>query len=87
MADALVNKLLAPPTKSLREAAAEDDWTTINTALQLFDPDFGGEDGPPAFVSELLDEEAGELPTGVSTDIPDEIAEQIPDDVAAQTDD
>ncbi|MFC7214451.1 glutamyl-tRNA reductase [Saliphagus sp. GCM10025334] len=41
MADALVGQLLAPPTKSLREAAAEDDWATINTALQLFDPDFG----------------------------------------------
>ncbi|WP_137289202.1 glutamyl-tRNA reductase [Natronorubrum halophilum] len=48
MADALVNQLLAPPTKSLREAAAEDDWSTINTALQLFDPDFGGDDGPMA---------------------------------------
>jgi len=87
MADALVNKLLAPPTKSLREAAAEDDWTTINTALQLFDPDFGGEDGPPAFVSEMLEGEGGELPTGVSADIPEELAEEIPDDVAAQTDD
>ncbi|THE64570.1 glutamyl-tRNA reductase [Salinadaptatus halalkaliphilus] len=40
MADALVNQLLAPPTKSLREAAAEDDWSTINTALQLFNPEF-----------------------------------------------
>ncbi|WP_176393153.1 glutamyl-tRNA reductase [Natronolimnobius baerhuensis] len=40
MADALVSQLLAPPTKSLRDAAAEDDWSTINTALQLFDPDF-----------------------------------------------
>lgn len=38
MADALVNKLLAPPTKSLRSAAEEDDWTTISTATQLFDP-------------------------------------------------
>ncbi|ELZ01310.1 glutamyl-tRNA reductase [Natrialba chahannaoensis JCM 10990] len=46
MADALVSQLLAPPTQSLREAAAEDDWSTINTALQLFDPDFGDEDGP-----------------------------------------
>ncbi|SDJ35144.1 glutamyl-tRNA reductase [Natronorubrum texcoconense] len=48
MADALVSQLLAPPTKSLREAAAEDDWSTISTALQLFDPDFGGDDGPIA---------------------------------------
>ncbi|QLG51189.1 glutamyl-tRNA reductase [Natrinema halophilum] len=48
MADSLVNKLLAPPTKSLREAAAEDDWSTIHTALQLFDPEFGANDGPIA---------------------------------------
>ncbi|USZ69678.1 glutamyl-tRNA reductase [Halorussus salilacus] len=46
MADALVSQLLAPPTKSLRDAAAEDDWTTINTALQLFDPEFGDGEGP-----------------------------------------
>ena len=50
MADSLVNKLLAPPTRSLRRAAADDDWSTINTALQLFDPDFdhrpGGEAAP-----------------------------------------
>ncbi|SHG74436.1 glutamyl-tRNA reductase [Halobaculum gomorrense] len=45
LADALVGQLLAAPTKSLREAAAEDDWTTIHTAMQLFDPGF---DSPPA---------------------------------------
>ncbi|WP_158055788.1 glutamyl-tRNA reductase [Halorussus halophilus] len=69
MADALISQLLAPPTKSLREAAADDDWATINTALQLFDPDFGSSDGkrqqsaesaapdgdrPPEFVQRLL---------------------------------
>ncbi|MBZ6495452.1 glutamyl-tRNA reductase [Natrinema longum] len=48
MADALVNQLLAPPTKSLREAAAEDDWSTIHTALQLFNPEFDSDDGPLA---------------------------------------
>nr|WP_248516702.1 glutamyl-tRNA reductase [Salinarchaeum laminariae] len=42
MADALVNKLLAAPTSSLRDAAAEDDWTTIQTALRLFDPTVEG---------------------------------------------
>ncbi|WP_336024714.1 glutamyl-tRNA reductase [Halobellus salinisoli] len=41
MADALVGQLLSPPTKSLREAAIEDDWSTIQTAMALFDPDFG----------------------------------------------
>jgi len=55
MADALVNKLLAAPTSSLRDAAAEDDWTTIHTALQLFDPtaegpiEAGDADAPPGF--------------------------------------
>lgn len=39
-ADAMVGQLLAAPTKSLRDAAAEDDWATIQTALRLFDPDF-----------------------------------------------
>lgn len=72
MADALVSQLLAPPTKSLRDAAAEDDWSTINTALQLFDPDFGGDEGPPEFIREQLGDE-----------IPNEVAEQMPDDVAA----
>jgi len=44
LADALVGQLLAAPTKSLRDAAAEDDWTTIQTALGLFDPEFDGEE-------------------------------------------
>ena len=39
MTGAIINQLLAAPTKSLREAAVRDDWTTINTALQLFDPE------------------------------------------------
>ncbi|MEF8820082.1 MAG: glutamyl-tRNA reductase [Haloferacaceae archaeon] len=37
-ADSLVNQLLAPPTESLRAAAEADDWTTIQTAMGLFDP-------------------------------------------------
>ncbi|GAA0226221.1 glutamyl-tRNA reductase [Haladaptatus pallidirubidus] len=56
LADALVSQLLAPPTKSLRDAAAKDDWTTINTALQLFDPEFGDE--PPAFIADRLESAA-----------------------------
>lgn len=39
-ADALVGKLMAAPTKSLREAAEDDDWETIQVGLQLFDPGF-----------------------------------------------
>jgi len=46
LADAVVGQLLAAPTKALRDAAGEDDWATINAALQLFDPDFGGERMP-----------------------------------------
>lgn len=39
-ADSLVGKLMAAPTKSLREAAESDDWETIQVALQMFDPAF-----------------------------------------------
>lgn len=38
LADALVSELLAPPTTGLRDAAARDDWRTIATAIELFDP-------------------------------------------------
>ncbi|WP_247729211.1 glutamyl-tRNA reductase [Halovivax limisalsi] len=48
MADAIVNQLLAAPTKSLREAAVDDDWETIDTALRLFDPAFGPEQAAAA---------------------------------------
>ena len=56
MADSLVSQLLAPPTKSLRAAAAEDDWSTIRTAMELFDPttDMVDADGPPDAVEEKL---------------------------------
>ncbi|WP_266078728.1 glutamyl-tRNA reductase [Haladaptatus caseinilyticus] len=56
MADALLSQLLAPPTKSLRDAAAKDDWTTINTALQLFSPETAEE--PPEFVAKQLESAA-----------------------------
>jgi len=63
LADSLVGQLLAAPTKSLREAAAEDDWNTIHTAMQLFDPEFDAvpEGGPPAGV----DGEDGPPPAAV----------------------
>ncbi|WP_276255764.1 glutamyl-tRNA reductase [Halomontanus rarus] len=64
MADSLVGQLLAPPTKSLREAAAEDDWSTINTALQLFDPEFGPE--VPASVLESGSRSGSEFGTRTS---------------------
>jgi glutamyl-tRNA reductase len=54
MADAIVSQLLAPPTNSLRDAAEADDWETIHTALQLFNPHFGPEDAPsPSFVAAM----------------------------------
>jgi glutamyl-tRNA reductase len=73
LADTLVNQLLAAPTKSLRDAAAEDDWTTIHTAMQLFDPDFGGE--PPSLPT-------GEHPEGVTEDgdIPQHVLDRLTDD-------
>ncbi|WP_246984195.1 glutamyl-tRNA reductase [Halorientalis marina] len=74
MADALVSQLLAPPTQSLRDAAEEDDWTTINTALQLFDPDFGSE--VPDFVSSMDPE-----------DIPDDMKSEMSPAVLNQLDD
>ncbi|WP_049900985.1 glutamyl-tRNA reductase [Halococcus agarilyticus] len=55
-ADALVNQLLAAPTRSLRDAAEADDWSTINTALGLFDPSFDGDAPTPRDAS--TDEEA-----------------------------
>jgi glutamyl-tRNA reductase len=73
LADTLVNQLLAAPTKSLRDAAAEDDWTTIHTAMQLFDPDFGGE--PPSLPT-------SEMPEGVDedADIPQHVLDRLSDD-------
>jgi glutamyl-tRNA reductase len=44
LADTLVSQLLAAPTRSLRDAAEADDWTTINSALRLFDPTFDAPD-------------------------------------------
>jgi glutamyl-tRNA reductase len=68
MADAIVSQLLAPPTRSLRDAAEEDDWETIRTALELFDPEFGPAAG-----------EATSFTAGVGAeDIPEEVREEIP---------
>jgi len=77
MADTIVNQLLAPPTSSLRDAAEDDDWSTINTALQLFDPDFDSEaTAPPNFVGDLS-----------PADIPESAREQIPPRIREQLDD
>ncbi|WP_331234642.1 glutamyl-tRNA reductase [Natronorarus salvus] len=73
LASALVNQLLAAPTSSLREAAAEDDWTTIHTALELFDPEF--EEAPP-----LGSGENREHLQGTTDDRPDRAAARLYDD-------
>jgi glutamyl-tRNA reductase len=73
LADALVSQLLAAPTKSLRDAAAADDWETIHTALKLFDPEFGDE--APEFVRELLAEGAD-----IPEDAPADVSAGVEDD-------
>ncbi|MFB6360469.1 MAG: glutamyl-tRNA reductase [Halobacteriales archaeon] len=57
LADSLVDQLLAVPTESLRDAAAEDDWETVASAIELFDPALMGEEAPAELRS--LAEEAG----------------------------
>ena len=47
MADALVGQLLSAPTQSIRDAAEDDDWSTISTALQLFGPGLKPEPAEP----------------------------------------
>jgi glutamyl-tRNA reductase len=71
MADALVGQLLSAPTESLRDAAENDEWSTINTALQLFDPGRGTELDVPS------------IPDGPEG-IPDEMREQMPAHVLEQ---
>ena len=73
MADAIVGQLLAAPTRSLRDAAEEDDWATINTALQLFDPDFGDAGAPDTGTG------PEELPEDVRADMPSAVLEQLDD--------
>jgi glutamyl-tRNA reductase len=75
LADALVGQLLAAPTESLRDAAERDDWSTIHTALRLFDPS----------------EESGavsSMPANASPeDIPESVREGMPQRVLEQLDD
>ncbi|MFB6308458.1 MAG: glutamyl-tRNA reductase [Haloarculaceae archaeon] len=77
MADAIVSQLLAAPTESLRDAAEEDDWSTINTALQLFDPDFGPDGDPPAFVAEMS---VDDIPEGMRDQIPAGVLDELDSD-------
>ncbi len=74
MADAIVSQLLAAPTDSLRDAAENDDWSTIHTALRLFDPSIERE--VPSNAADVSPE-----------DIPPEMREQMPNAVLEQLDD
>ncbi len=80
MADTLVSQLLAPPTNSLRDAAQADDWTTIHTALRLFNPNLDDESasGPPPFVEMSPDD----VPNPDA--IPDHVRENLPAGVLDQ---
>jgi glutamyl-tRNA reductase len=77
LADALVGQLLAAPTKSLRDAAGNDDWTTIQTALSLFDPEFGGDQpSPPSTETPRDAPDADAVPPDVSRDLLDGSTEE-----------
>jgi glutamyl-tRNA reductase len=78
LADSLVNQLLAAPTKSLREAAGEDDWTTIQSAIQLFDPEFGAEAMDLPSAPEPRSGLPEEIPD--DADVPEFVREQFGDD-------
>ncbi|WP_049984978.1 glutamyl-tRNA reductase [Halobellus rufus] len=85
MADALVGQLLSVPTKSLRDAAIEDDWSTIQTAMALFDPDFGSSrssvsgqrESAPANAEAGSEADAPERSEG---DVPQYVLESVSDD-------
>ena len=81
LADALVGQLLAPPTRSLRDAAQNDDWATINTALELFGP---GLRPDPDQVARFLDgvEEADD--EGASVDDEPDLPVDLPDDASVE---
>ena len=85
LADALVGQMLAPPTRSLRDAAENDDWSTINTALRLFGPglDLGGEDrietGERPSKPDEAAVEAGDIPEAMRERMPDQVLERLGD--------
>jgi glutamyl-tRNA reductase len=78
LADALVGQMLSAPTKSLRDAAAEDDWSTIQTAMTLFDPDFGGDATTYGASASPGPSVPDEIPA--DADIPQHVLESLSDD-------
>ena len=77
MADAIVSQLLAAPTRSLRDAAEQDDWSTVHTALELFDPEFGPGAETPDFVADL---QADELPAEMREEMPPAVLDRLRSD-------
>ncbi|MFW5937611.1 MAG: glutamyl-tRNA reductase [Halanaeroarchaeum sp.] len=69
-AESLVSQLLSAPTRALRDAAEDDDWSTIATAIRLFDPDFDSEgDFPGQFLADgRQGEAAARAASGETTD-------------------
>lgn len=98
MADSLVSQLLAPPTNSLRDAAEDDDWSTIHTALQLFDPNFDGDMAEPSGSVDTEHKDGSlDIPADVSLEelsanadiegMPEAIREQLPENDFGSSDD
>jgi glutamyl-tRNA reductase len=67
-ADSLVSQILAVPTKSLRDAAGEDDWETITTAIDLFDPTGGADTGALFETGDAEPESTDETPADGNVD-------------------
>ncbi|MFB6125519.1 MAG: glutamyl-tRNA reductase [Halanaeroarchaeum sp.] len=69
-ADSLISQLLAAPTRALRDAAEDDDWSTIATAIRLFEPEFAD----PEDVANML------VPGPEATEDPQPAATESEDD-------
>lgn len=72
MADALVGQILSAPTQSLRDAAENDDWSTIRTTLQLFGPALELEQSEPP-----TPEEPNAIPPEMRERMPPRVLEQL----------
>ena len=80
LADALVNQLLSAPTKSLREAAENGDWSTINSALELFGPGMRvqvDEDPAPPEGFDMGDLALDDVPPEAREEMPSAVREQL----------
>ncbi len=76
MADALVGQLLSAPTQSIRNAAENDDWSTISTALGLFGSGLELEPANPP----VSPEEPAAIPDEMRERMPNRVLEQLSED-------